>query len=370
MLRLVASVLVVSMAPLLYLSRRCLLGVCNWNELNRVAGWNVVVNRIRERLSSWKAKTLSIGGPLTLIKSILGILPIFYLSLFKALMKIINLLESIRSRFFWGFKDSQRGISWVKWKSVLLDKESGGLGVGCLHSKNLGLLGKWKWRFLNENKALWRVVISEFYGPDGGFGDAPGSYAIGGAWVDILKTMKHIEDINISFKDSFTLKIYNGSSTSFWKGHWCGDGSRLMDLFPRLFALESFKDCKISDRWICSDGIWSGNWAWRSPSRGRALDELTNLVSRIGNLTLDGDGIDKWSWADEASGIFKVNTLSKKIQNLSLNNFVLASLDRLPSRANLSIRGIVLSSTSCPFCDIALEDIEHSLVRCPFALKV
>ncbi|GJS51137.1 hypothetical protein Tco_0624499 [Tanacetum coccineum] len=138
-------------------------------------------------------------------------------------------------------------------------------------------------------------------------------------------------------------------------------GSRLMDLFPRLFALESFKDCKISDRWICSDGIWSGNWAWRSPPRGRALDELTNLVSCIGNLTLDGEGIDKWSWADEASGIFKVNTLSKKIQNLSLNNFVLASLDRLPSRANLSIRGIVLSSTSCPFCDIALKDIEHSL---------
>ncbi|GKC33644.1 putative RNA-directed DNA polymerase, eukaryota, reverse transcriptase zinc-binding domain protein [Tanacetum coccineum] len=282
------------------------LGLLVGSKMNRVAGWNVIVKRIKERLSSWKAKTLSIGGRLTLIRSILSSLPIFYLSLFKAPMKIINLLESIRSILFWGFKDSQRRISWVKWKLVLLDKETGGLGV----------------------------VISEFYGPDGSLGTS----------LEIPLPLRFI----------MALAPPSGKTTGVEK---------------------------IGDRWICLDGIWSGNWAWRSPPRGRALDEFTNLVSCIGNLTLDGDGIDKWSWADEALGIFKFNTLSKKIQNLSLNNFVLgkhhywnswiprkvnicvwrASLDRLPSRANLSILGIVLSSTSCPFCDIALEDIEHSL---------
>ncbi|GJR67295.1 putative RNA-directed DNA polymerase, eukaryota, reverse transcriptase zinc-binding domain protein [Tanacetum coccineum] len=35
-------------------------------------GWNNVVNRFRDRLSAWKAKTLSIGGRLTLVKFILG----------------------------------------------------------------------------------------------------------------------------------------------------------------------------------------------------------------------------------------------------------------------------------------------------------
>ncbi|GJR12519.1 hypothetical protein Tco_0795171 [Tanacetum coccineum] len=116
------------------------LGLPVGSKMNRVVGWNEVVNRVRVRLSSWKAKALSIGGRLTLIKSVLGSLPLYYFSLFKAPMKILNLLESIRSRFFWGFKDSGRGISWVKWKAILLDKEFGGLGVGCLHSKNLGLL--------------------------------------------------------------------------------------------------------------------------------------------------------------------------------------------------------------------------------------
>ncbi|GJY68887.1 RNA-directed DNA polymerase, eukaryota, reverse transcriptase zinc-binding domain protein, partial [Tanacetum coccineum] len=221
----------------------------------------------------------------------------------------------------------------------------------------------------------------ELFSPDGGFGTYIGG-AIGGVWADILKAVKHIEDIDISFNVSFSLIIGNGSNTSFWKDHWCGDGSRLMDLFPRLYALESSKDCKINDRWHCLDGIWSGNWSWHCPLRGRALDELANLVSRIGNLSLDSTRVDRWSWAGETSGIFKVKTLSKKIQTLSLNNFSLgkhhywnswiprkvnicvwrASLDRLPSRANLAIRGIDLSSTSCPFCEIELEDIEHSLI--------
>ncbi|GKC13750.1 hypothetical protein Tco_1010532 [Tanacetum coccineum] len=54
-----------------------------------------------------------------------------------------------------GFKESQRGISWVKWNSILLKSNMGGLGVGSLLAKNLGLLGKWKWCFLTEKEALW-----------------------------------------------------------------------------------------------------------------------------------------------------------------------------------------------------------------------
>ncbi|GJS13544.1 putative RNA-directed DNA polymerase, eukaryota, reverse transcriptase zinc-binding domain protein [Tanacetum coccineum] len=51
-------------------------------------GWSVVIDRFRDKLSCWKAKTLSIGGRLILIKSILGRLLVYYLSLFKAPLKV------------------------------------------------------------------------------------------------------------------------------------------------------------------------------------------------------------------------------------------------------------------------------------------
>nr|GEV89036.1 reverse transcriptase domain, reverse transcriptase zinc-binding domain protein [Tanacetum cinerariifolium] len=59
-------------------------------------GWQVIIDRFHEHLSSWKAKSLSVGGRLTLIKSVLGNLLIYYISLFKAPSAVINILEAIR----------------------------------------------------------------------------------------------------------------------------------------------------------------------------------------------------------------------------------------------------------------------------------
>ncbi|GKA71619.1 hypothetical protein Tco_0777758 [Tanacetum coccineum] len=92
-------------------------------------------------------------------------------------------------------QDSQRGISWVKWKSMLFDPDKGGLGIGSIHATNLGLLGKWKWRFLRGHDALWRLVIREFYGEDGGFCATSNSSIFGGVWGDIIKASASIESI-------------------------------------------------------------------------------------------------------------------------------------------------------------------------------
>lgn len=80
------------------------LGLPVGKNMRRVDTWNVIVDRLIKNLSSWKAKTLSIGGRLTLVKAVLGNLPIFYLSLFKAPIKIIKRLESLRCQFFLGFQ--------------------------------------------------------------------------------------------------------------------------------------------------------------------------------------------------------------------------------------------------------------------------
>ncbi|GJX71516.1 RNA-directed DNA polymerase, eukaryota [Tanacetum coccineum] len=51
--------------------------------MSRIHSWNEVVDRVNARLSKWKMTTLSIGGRLTLLKSVLGSMPIYYMSIFK-----------------------------------------------------------------------------------------------------------------------------------------------------------------------------------------------------------------------------------------------------------------------------------------------
>ncbi|GJW35337.1 hypothetical protein Tco_0058257 [Tanacetum coccineum] len=107
-------------------------------SMSRVHAWNEVIDRVKNRLSKWKMKTLSIGGRLTLLKSVLGSIPIFHMSIYRAPLSVLRTLESIRSKFFKGHDINSNKASWVNWKKVLASKEKGGLGVSSLFALNRG----------------------------------------------------------------------------------------------------------------------------------------------------------------------------------------------------------------------------------------
>ncbi|GKE41515.1 ribosomal protein L7Ae/L30e/S12e/Gadd45, partial [Tanacetum coccineum] len=47
-----------------------------------------------------------------------------------------------------------------------------------------------------------------------------------------------------------------------------------------------------------------------------------------------------------------------------------ARRDRLPTRVNLSRRGVLLDSHMCPLCNAAMEDVQHVFFRCDVARVV
>lgn len=64
--------------------------------------WDPVIDRVKSRLNGWKASSLSFGGRLTLVKAVLGSLPLYYLSMFHAPLKVVDEIEKIRRNFLWG----------------------------------------------------------------------------------------------------------------------------------------------------------------------------------------------------------------------------------------------------------------------------
>ncbi|XP_026396728.1 uncharacterized protein LOC113291407 [Papaver somniferum] len=68
--------------------------------------WNPILERFDARLSFWNQIPLSKGGKMALLKHILSSLPMYYFSLFKAPISIINILEKKMRNFLWDHYNS------------------------------------------------------------------------------------------------------------------------------------------------------------------------------------------------------------------------------------------------------------------------
>nr|GEV93329.1 RNA-directed DNA polymerase, eukaryota [Tanacetum cinerariifolium] len=110
-------------------------------------------------------KTLSIGGRLTLLKSVLDASSLYNMSIFKVPKGILKSMEAIRSNFFNGIDSTVNKITWAAWDKILASKKNSGLGVSTFHALNRALLLKWVWRFISQDGSLWFRLIQVLYGP-------------------------------------------------------------------------------------------------------------------------------------------------------------------------------------------------------------
>ena len=132
--------------------------------------WNPILEKMEKKLSGWKRLYLSEGGRLTLLKSTLSSLPMYFLSLSTIPKAVVARLESIQRNFLWGSCEGSFKYSLVAWENVCLPIELGGLGIRSVVLFNQVLLGKWLWSCGHEVTHLWRRVISIKYGKGKGGG--------------------------------------------------------------------------------------------------------------------------------------------------------------------------------------------------------
>ncbi|XP_071688191.1 uncharacterized protein [Rutidosis leptorrhynchoides] len=357
-------------------------------KMKNIKEWEPYIDKFHKRLDSWKAKLMSFGGRLTLIKSVLSSLPLYDFSLFRAPSSVINKLEGLRRLFFWGGSGESKKLSWVKWEDVLCPFEGGGLNIGSLRAKNLALLAKWWWRFLNDKHSLWSKTISSLYGRDGGLGNHSSIGSGKGAiWKNISKARIIVDNLDIHFTNSFVKVVCKGDECLFWHDKWL-DGYRLKDKFGRLYNLDRNKDALVKNRCVKDEsGNCSFSWDCLRNPRGRAAGDLQNLCNLVQDFKFAEGSSDKWACNLLQNGSFTVLHLSKLIDEKLLGprtgaeytdrvNIIpkkigllvwRAKLNRIPVRVELDKRWIDLDSVRCPVCDKDIETVEHIFIQCDFA---
>ncbi|GJW59701.1 RNA-directed DNA polymerase, eukaryota [Tanacetum coccineum] len=276
------------------------LGIKVGGSMARIRSWDEIVDKVKSRLSKWKMNTLSIGGRMTLLKSVLSSTPIYYMSMFKVPSQVLKCLEGIRRSFFIGADLKENKISWFKWNKVLMSKDKGGLGVSSLFALNRALLFKWVWRFHDNRNALWSRFIRALHGNCGGL-DKRSKAAHTSVWKSITTEVNSLRNKGVDLLKFMNKKVGNGIDTSFWEEIWRGD-MNFKTKFPRVYALESDKKITVASKMNHND---VGLSLRRAPRDGVELEQFNNLNVFLAGTMLS-DSNDRWSWSLVGSGKFLV----------------------------------------------------------------
>nr|GEX60865.1 RNA-directed DNA polymerase, eukaryota, reverse transcriptase zinc-binding domain protein [Tanacetum cinerariifolium] len=321
------------------------LGIPAGCNMSRFSYWEPIINKFSSRLSLWKARLLSAGGRLTLIKSVLGSLPLYFMSLYMETSKgnggryehanpvslkaqdchiivqipwlslwkahllsaggRLTLIESVLGSLPLYFMSL-----YMVWKKCLASKNMGGLGIGSIFALNVGFLFKWIWRFLCNSTDLWIIVIKEMYGFHGGIFDENMQRSSLSPWCGILSSIKALKNKGIDLLSLCSRKLGNGVSIRFWDDVWWGD-TCLKFLFPRVYLLDTERSSSVANRVGLQD--WS-RVLRRVPRGGVEATQLADLHSFIVDVVLS-DQDDSWSWAPNVPKGFSVASVRSYIDH-------------------------------------------------------
>ncbi|GKA73845.1 RNA-directed DNA polymerase, eukaryota [Tanacetum coccineum] len=225
-----------------------------------------------------------------------------------------------------GGTDSSHKVHWIRWKDVLASKDKGGLGIGSLYALNQALILKWRWRFLTNPHALWARLITAIYGhnkdPTSFFSHIKSK----GVWSRIVGSINHLHEKN-----------YIQSSLS-----------------KRSLQQKIARFVRIGKT------VWNLALGFRKSYPSYNASHLV-MSPEYARCQIDGEFLP-----DQGHSTRWNQIIPKKV-----NIFVWrASRDRLPSRWNLSRRGIEVNSLNCPICDTGTETSFHTLWACSFASLV
>jgi hypothetical protein len=155
-----------------------------------------LVDKVANKLPSWRAALLDRGGRLELVRATLSAIPIFSMMSLDIPVKTLTAIEKIIRGFLWkGRKDVKGGHRLVAWDKVCTPKEWGGLGIPNLRYLNIALRARWLWLQRMDDSKPWKELN-----------------------IQVPLAVRQL------FEGATYSVLGNGASTFFWTDRWLPEG--------------------------------------------------------------------------------------------------------------------------------------------------
>jgi hypothetical protein len=184
------------------------------------------------------------------------------------------------------------------------------------------------------------------------------------------------------FDEHLRRVVGDGKNTSFWNDQWV-DGDTLSSLFQRLYDISLDKEACVAEMIVEEEGVKKINWRWRRRLfqwEEEMVEICSGLVLEIKRTESDGDC---WRWGKGHYSVKDAYFLISEGEEEEecdwvkdvWNQFIPSNMsilvwrlfnERLPTKANLSKRGIRLNSSAlCVGGCGSQETEEHLFFNCP-----
>ncbi|GKD19274.1 RNA-directed DNA polymerase, eukaryota, partial [Tanacetum coccineum] len=202
-------------------------------------------------------------------------------------------------------------------------------------------------------------------------------------WLDIVNEVHNLKNKNLDILSLMKKKISNGSDTSFWEETWRGDHS-FSTSFARIFALEDDKSITVARKMAYDDLTFCLR---RNPRDGAEAMQFSELKAILDGLLLSS-AKDRWSWSIDGSEEFSVASTRRLLDDHLLQGTSVKTrwvkevpikinimawkvrFDYLPSRFNLSKRGLDILDICCPTCTHEAETTNHIFFSCTMVREI
>ncbi|XP_039686942.1 uncharacterized protein [Medicago truncatula] len=178
-----------------------------------------IIDKIKNKLATWKGRILSIMGRVQLVKSIIHGMLVYSFHVYLWPRRLLRLLDSWLKNFIWSGDVNTRKVCTVAWKVLCQPWNEGGLDIKPTRLINEALILKLSWNLLATD-SRWSNLLKRRYFSNG----MPSSrYFKSSVWSGIK------EFIGTILVNSLWI-VGSGDSINFWTDNWLG--APLVDVTP------------------------------------------------------------------------------------------------------------------------------------------